>query len=123
MGSPNGCCQCEGPQGERQLPSASPDTLEGQRVDLSQALLPWAPGHVGFCVCPLRMEGVFVSHSPLALEKCALQNPNILGLVFLVQDSRTREPDVGLDLSLLMESSCSCDDPPICGSPTRGCGY
>ena len=58
----NGCHQCLCPQGQLQLPPASPG--DSQQMSLTQApfkllLLPWVSECVRFCVLPLRVESIF----------------------------------------------------------------
>lgn len=54
-------------------------------------------------------------------KPCCFSKPEVLGLVFLVQEPWVGEPEVGSGASLLVENLCDCDIPPICGPLTWNC--
>lgn len=80
--------------------------------------LQWDSEHVRFCVCPLRAESVFAT----ALWP---SEPDILGVVFPIQEPQTGEADVGLRLlgPWWGEPSAIVIILHVCGFPTWGCGY
>lgn len=89
-------------QRESQLPPASQEVLQDQQVHLTQAhfqLLPlhWGLEHVRFSSSPLRVESLFALLCFLQ-QSCWPLKPAVLGLIFLAQDPRAAEPDVGLRL-------------------------
>ena len=78
------------------------EALQDQQVGLTQApftlrLLPQDSEHVRFCVHPLRVESM--SPSPVALLKVSsagFQSQMFWGFVFLAQNPRAGDSEVGL---------------------------
>ena len=121
----NGDCQRLCPQDELQLPPASlgGSLRSAGGCDPGFFQITASAMGPGMCeiLCAPCKSGVSISHSPLALLKLSpagLQSQTFWGFVFLVQGLCTGYPRVGSDPLLLGEELCSCNYPPICGSPT-----
>ena len=59
-------------------------------------LLPWVPEYVRFCVCPWRVESLFLTALWVSqMEVLWTSKSNILGHIFLLQDAWAVETDGG----------------------------
>ena len=116
------CCHCPSPCGEPLLTHAStgdPLTLANRCGSVSCGVttpFPWVLVHERFCLCPPRVEPLFLS----VLWNSHNQIPPVFKVRFPVplQNSQTRKPDMGLRtftrVKELLWYYCS----PVCGLPS-----
>ena len=104
----NGCNQCLCPQGELQLPPASPGDSPGSACGSDPGSFQMTASALGLGACEILCvpfkSGVSVSHSLLALPEVSpsgLKRKVFWELVFLEQDPQLGSPVWGLDPSLL----------------------
>ena len=101
--------------GELQLPPASLGASPRSASGLTQApfkllLLPWVPEHVGFCVCPLRVESLFPTALWVSQKKpCWPSKPNKYsgGSSSLSRTPGLGSPMLGLDPLFLRKNLCN----------------
>lgn len=113
----NGCCQHLHPQGESQLPSASPDPRSASRSDPASvhSKVCTQPG----CTYPLRVKSASYSLSALLnISANGFQSQMFWGLILLVRDPQARESNA-LKAPTLWGEICDDGSPPA-SSPTCG---
>ena len=102
--------QCPCPCSEPQLPSTSPGDPQrsaGRSGPGSYAITAFSPG-VHNTLCAPSKSGVSVSHSPVEFRQSSptgLQSQMFWGLLLLMPDLQSGEPDMGL--RTLIPSHCS----------------
>ena len=118
------------------VPTVSPSCLlplweapQDQQVGLTQSpfklLLPSGVLECEILCAPLRAESLFPTVVWLSYKQAllAFKAKHSGGSSFRCRTHRLGSPMWGSDRSILGQNLCNYDYPPVCGPPTRECGF